>query len=238
MNLRKNNGFSGIDVTIAVVIILIIIPTAFGFVYNLSNYRAKVQRFGTSINLAVEVIEEAKGQAISVQDLDDVESFINDKYSLSGNTAIINKNNTQYKLEVTFENPTQYVKDDITTHLVKKVTAQVTYPIGKDTKEIEISRLLKVNLDDPGIFQNLIDKLKEKLGIDSDEEPAEDLEEPSGGLDESSNETLDESTNESSNETSAESSNEALSESTDEPLDETTNESLDESSDGNSNESL
>ena len=42
-NLRKNNGFAGIDISISMIIILIFIPTIFGIVYNIGKINAEVK---------------------------------------------------------------------------------------------------------------------------------------------------------------------------------------------------
>ncbi len=148
MNLRKNNGFSGIDMAISVLVILILIPTTIGVVYSLGQYKSRLSRSASSIDIAVEILEEAKGMAADCTDLDEVETYLNEKYgdgTSSGNfTGTINKDDITYKIEVTYDNPSQYVKTDIKTHLVKKVNVKVTYPLGKDTKDIEISEVLQV----------------------------------------------------------------------------------------------
>ncbi len=51
MNLRNNNGFTGIDIAIAVIIILIFIPTVFGITYNIhkTNRAIDAETEATSI---------------------------------------------------------------------------------------------------------------------------------------------------------------------------------------------
>ena len=140
MNLRKQNGFSGIDMSITVLIILLFIPTTFGMVYNLGEYKSRLNRLSTSVNLAVEIIEEAKAITYSSIDLDEVEEYMQRKY----NSDSVIKNNVAYKIDITYENPSEYKKEDASTHIVKKIKVKITYPIGKETKDIEISKILKI----------------------------------------------------------------------------------------------
>ena len=147
MNLRKQNGFSGIDISITVLIILILIPTTFGMVYNLGKYKSKLSRLSTSVNLAVEIIEEAKAISFNSIDMDEIEDYMKAKYDDDKETDTVTgtifKDDVAYKVDITYENPSQYEKENSNTHIVKKINVKVTYPIGKDTREIEISRVLK-----------------------------------------------------------------------------------------------
>ena len=79
MNLREEKGFTGIDISIAVIIILIFIPTIFGVIYNSSKSRQIANRQATSINKAVEILEEAKGFGTT-----DVEKHFEEKYKKNG----------------------------------------------------------------------------------------------------------------------------------------------------------
>ena len=67
MNFRKNNGFTGIDITSSMIIILIFIPTIFGTVYNLQMLNVAVDRKAQAVNIAVDELEKVKSDAFEVE---------------------------------------------------------------------------------------------------------------------------------------------------------------------------
>ena len=112
MNLRNNKGYTGIDISVAMIIILIFIPTIFGIVYNLQKVRAKSEREANSINVATDVLEIAKSIAYSDVTISENSEFIarlNNKYSnlqiLNDENKLVNcsyidNNNIQYALMI------------------------------------------------------------------------------------------------------------------------------------------
>lgn len=51
MDLRKNQGFTGVDISISMIIILIFIPTIFGMVYNIQKTNQSVNRKSTAVGI-------------------------------------------------------------------------------------------------------------------------------------------------------------------------------------------
>lgn len=161
MNLRDKKGFSGVDISISVIIILIFIPTIFGVIYNSSKLREVTSRQATSITKAVEIIEEAKGIVRDIKDsqigtiLEDqmIEKHKNDKGfyrtdSTSGDFELTfqDEKETTYKVEVNYEKPDLYKEYGL--NLVERVKVKVTYPTGNTTKAIEMSTVLKKDIED------------------------------------------------------------------------------------------
>lgn len=159
MNLRNNKGYTGIDISVAMIIILIFIPTIFGIVYNLQKVRAKSEREANSINVATDVLEIAKSIAYSDVTISENSGFIarlNNKYSnlqilndenKLASCTYIDNNNIHYKIEINVAN--QYpsgIEESEKMDYVKKVTVTVTYPVGNSTKSINISTILKNNI--------------------------------------------------------------------------------------------
>ena len=154
MNLRKNKGYVGVDDSIAVLVLLIIIPTVTGMVYNMNKTNSSVKRKTEAINIAVNTLEVSKGM---------------DVLQLSDNTAILDNVNKIYnnKLENLQEitssqnhkETATFIKDDITymitievedykpqnegasdeNKIVKTVTAHVKYKVGDKEKSIDLS---------------------------------------------------------------------------------------------------
>lgn len=142
MDLRNKKGVTGIDISIAVIAILVFIPTIFGAIYNVRVTKNIIDRQAVSVAKAVEILEEAKGQ-----NLEAVESYLKSKYTEGigdgGFETTMIKDNVSYKIEVSYQKPSQYVESDIQTHLVKRIIVRITYPSGNTTKSVEISTILK-----------------------------------------------------------------------------------------------
>ena len=159
MNLRNNKGYTGIDISVAMIIILIFIPTTFGIVYNMQKTRVRSERVANCINVATDVLELAKNMDYSEVIISENSEFIrnlNNNYldlQILENTdnivncSYIDNSNVHYKIEVSITN--QYpseIQESEKRDYVKKITVTVTYPVGNTTKSINISTVLKNNM--------------------------------------------------------------------------------------------
>jgi type II secretory pathway pseudopilin PulG len=171
MNLRKNNGFSGIDISISLLIILIFIPTIFGVVYNIQKVNNSVNRESTALNIATDILENAKSQDSSNVKFSDIENTkfqtaLKNKYTetemKSNNEAIysyIGTKGEHYKITLSIIYPQDSEGNPKEQDLVKQITVAVEYPVGgmetiiddstgetkqqTKTKTIEISTLIQ-----------------------------------------------------------------------------------------------
>ena len=154
MNFKSNKGYTGIDISIAMIIILVFIPTIFGIVYNLQKIRSRTERETIAVNIATDVLEIARSlnysEVFISNENSEFKTILNNKYSnleISNNTVNCNYsdvNNIHYKIQVTVSN---YYPADIEVQdqndLVKQITAEVMYPVGNSTKSINISTVLQ-----------------------------------------------------------------------------------------------
>jgi len=139
MKLKDEKGYVGVDISIAVIILLIIVPTIMGMVYNINSSKNVSKVKSEAISIAVNALEAAK--KIELADLDDnsiLEALIADGLQIDTTTipAIITTARATYKLVI---NVTDYKGDN----LVKTVKAIVTYKVGRQEKNIELSTVLK-----------------------------------------------------------------------------------------------
>ncbi len=155
MNLKSNKGYTGIDISITMIIILIFIPTIFGIVYNMQKTRSKSEREANSINVATDILEIAKSLNYSDVVLTENSQFImqlDNKYSNLqavnniANCTYIDNNKVHYKIEVAITNYyPQEIEESEKGDYVKQITVTVAYPIGNTTKSINISTVLQNN---------------------------------------------------------------------------------------------
>ena len=156
MNLRNNKGYTGIDISVAMIIILIFVPTIFGIVYNLQKTRARTERNAIAVSTAVDILEIAKTinySNVVISENSEFISQINNDYlnlQISEDTedtvtcTYIDDNNVHYRIEVNITN--QYpseIQESEKRDYVKKITVTVDYPVGNTTKSINISTILE-----------------------------------------------------------------------------------------------
>ncbi len=162
IKLKGNKGYTGIDISIAIIIILIFVPTIFGIVYNLQKTRSRTEREAIAINIATDILEIAKSlnyDEINLSDgtlktsLDSIYTSSNynsnidileEDYTYAYYTYADDENNVHYRIQVgVLKYFPESETNPSTDGLVKQVKTIVTYPIGNTTKSINISTVLK-----------------------------------------------------------------------------------------------
>lgn len=133
MNLKNNKGYTGVDISIAMIIIMIFIPTLLAISYSIQKTSNEVKRKAEAVFIATEILESTKG--MSFENLDNMEeeeniSLLEEKYS----------KDVSYDINIEVENYyPEEVNEEDREDLVKKIKVIVTYPTGNKTKSIDIS---------------------------------------------------------------------------------------------------
>lgn len=153
MNLQNNKGYVMTDASIAVIILLILVPTIMGLVYSISVSRRATESKSEAINIATNAVEAAKG--LTLADLDEeavlnslANSFQDDtdkNMTISNGKGIIKTDKATYELTMTvidYAN-TENAPEDAISNKVKTVTAKVKYRIKGTDQEISLSTVIK-----------------------------------------------------------------------------------------------
>ena len=134
MKIKNNKGYVGVDVSISILILLIIIPTLTGMIYNVKKTKNGIDRKSQAINIAINSIEAIKGlgidEATKEKTLDKIKE-IYPGFDTVQETLVIN-NNT-YKIEINIQDYTD--TDDgnaigATEGIVKIAKVIVSYKSG------------------------------------------------------------------------------------------------------------
>ena len=151
MKLKNNKGYVMTDISIAIIILLILVPTIMGMVYNIRATKRSTEAKAEAINIATNLIETAKG--IDIEDINAETVLENtktniykEKLTINNSEGVINTNNSSYKVSVD-------VVDFATTHsdevpqpkqnIVKTITAKVEYRLSGKTQEITLKTVIK-----------------------------------------------------------------------------------------------
>ena len=144
MNFKNNKGYVVVDATIAVIILMILIPVLMGMVYrvNLTNHETKIK--AEVINILVNTIETAKGIELENLTEEKVINKLQDTYTISktSNSAVITTSIASYKLKVSVVDYHD-THSDAKENVLKTVKAVVTYKIGNKEKTMDLSTVVK-----------------------------------------------------------------------------------------------
>jgi len=155
MEFRNNKGYVMTDMSIAVIILLILVPTIMGLVYNIGINKRATESKSEAINIAVNAIEAAKG--ISLEDLNEqkILEFLDTNNEIYHYTFtdknFVNKEGTietekaSYKLLINVEDfaNNENAPENVTPNVVKTVKATVNYRLRGEDQEIELSTVVK-----------------------------------------------------------------------------------------------
>ena len=148
MNIKSNKGYVGIDVSVAVIILLIAIPAIMGFVFNANSSKHISELKTEAVNIAVNVMESAKGLGLTDVSVDGILQALSSTYGaeitldLENDFATIKKQNATYKVTVTV---TDYntTNNSATEGVLKTVNTKVQFWAENQTQEVQLSTVLK-----------------------------------------------------------------------------------------------
>ena len=138
MNFRKNKGYVATDASIAVIALLIIIPTITGIIFNINQTNNKIDRKTQALNIAVNTIEASKSLSFENLRKENIIKQLND--TIYGNKindeGILEVGNNSYQITITVVN-----NEDTK----KNVTSKVEYRSGNKTENIELTTSISQN---------------------------------------------------------------------------------------------
>ena len=159
MNFKSNKGYTGADISIALIILLIFIPTIGAIIFNITLANNNTIRKVNAMNFATSILEIAKEtdyDKLKLENTEEKEEFldkINEKFGITsenGEFSLKDENNTSYKVKVTItkyidteEYASSHDSTDEKKDLVKTITTEVEYPIGNETKKVNVSTVIE-----------------------------------------------------------------------------------------------
>jgi len=135
MKLKDNRGFTAVDVSVSIVIIIIFVSLIASAYYNYYISNASIARNSAALSYAIDVIEAVELMDYSEVTDASVKTKLQDMYNNS-------------EIAKPYEITTQVVKYNQTTgntakqDLIKILTVKVEYTVGNRTQAFDISRLI------------------------------------------------------------------------------------------------
>ncbi|MCI8272509.1 MAG: hypothetical protein HFJ55_00295 [Clostridia bacterium] len=170
MKLNDNKGATGVDITVAIVILMIFVTFITSLFYNLSTSSVRIERKTTATYLAITTIEGLKEigfEGIKTSDVVDrrlttVEQITGQnveagwKIDVSSGQTIIDIPQG-YTVKISIENPrnSENAADDKLGEIAKLVRVEVSYTTGKDIdkdgnkdeEKVQIETLVKKHIE-------------------------------------------------------------------------------------------
>lgn len=144
MKFRSEKGFTGIDITVAIIVILLLMSIISILFFNITKSSKSIDRKSEATFLATTIIEDIKAQ--EYDNLAITNGFVNVKdYSYSNNNKVSVVANNEIKDGYTTTlNVYTYVPDSVTDRtevndLVKVITVKVEYKLGNEVKDVELT---------------------------------------------------------------------------------------------------
>ena len=149
MNLKKNEGYVGIDISVALIILLILVPIITGMIYNINKENNNLERKSQALNFAVNVMETSKGIELEELEISNLEqelsTYFNDVEITNTNyndgVLICTKDAVTYELKIEIKDYSE-IDDTIEENKAKKVSVVVTYLVGGDEQSIDLSTIV------------------------------------------------------------------------------------------------
>ena len=137
MTIKNQKGFTGADVTVAVLLITIFSAIIVTLYQNYILTSKQIERKSQATQYAVETIEEIKNN--SSQYFTEENANI-ERQVIADNEAI---DDTGYSKTVTLEDySTLGLKEDALPGYVKKVNVIISYKLGKNTESVELNTII------------------------------------------------------------------------------------------------
>lgn len=147
MNIKNNKGYFAIDASVAMIILLMVVPLIAGMIYNITKANSSMARKTEAVNIAVNSIEAIKG--IGVTGLNDnitmdanIKHALKQVYeNLDENEMTLEKDEIIYQIayKITDYASTETGQSKLATEgMVKIIEVTVQYRNQKVTKEVKL----------------------------------------------------------------------------------------------------
>lgn len=130
MNIRNSKGFTGIDISIALIVIVIFVSIIANILYNFEVQSKAVERKSQATSIMIDILEYAKNTNFDDVNTENLIAYKEQKYN----------NLKGYEIEIICQNDTEVleIETDNPTHVAKKITVNISYLVGKNTHILNI----------------------------------------------------------------------------------------------------
>lgn len=149
MNLRNNKGYVIEDISIAIIIILILVPVIMGIIFSINSSKNTEDIKSEALNILTNTMEIAKANNLEeltvTKIIEGLSSLYGDKIQSNTNPIVIKTDKTSYQLEIQVVD----YADDTTNHVganpnvVKTVKAIIEYRVSGKNQKMDLSTVVQ-----------------------------------------------------------------------------------------------
>lgn len=134
MNFKSEKGLTGIDITVAVIVLTLFVAIITSLFYSINLTSLAIERKKEATSIAIKIIEELK-----VTDFNLLEKQEKAEYYKNAE----GKETPYYKEVIITDYADMEGNTDKVKGLVKKVTVKMSFKVGKNTESVEFSIIRK-----------------------------------------------------------------------------------------------
>ena len=149
MNLRNNKGYVIEDISIAIIIILILVPVIMGIIFSINSSKNTEDIKSEALNILTNTMEIAKANNLEeltvTKIIEGLSSLYGDKLQSNTNPIVIKTDKASYQLEIQVVD----YADDTTNHVganpnvVKTVKAIIEYRVSGKNQKMDLSTVVQ-----------------------------------------------------------------------------------------------
>ncbi len=136
MKIKSESGVTGIDISVAIIIILLFVGLITTLIYNYTQNSKEIERKSTATYMIIDILEYAKNSGYDTIDQETMNNYIN-------NQDENNKfNKPGYKVNCEVQSSTDLFGQGAE-DVMKKVTAKVQYSVNGKEQALDIFTIIK-----------------------------------------------------------------------------------------------
>lgn len=140
MNLKEENGFSGVDISISIIILFIFISVIATLWYEFNSSSQKIKKRGDAIEIAINEIEDIKSKGfVEFEGLNSKSEI--DKNGKNLKEQKIEGKSGYYKTILVQDYNEINTLPNIKENIVKKVSVIITYQYKGEEQKVELSTI-------------------------------------------------------------------------------------------------
>lgn len=130
MDLKKNKGFTGVDISIALIVLIIFVGTIATIIYNFEVQSKAIERKSEATSIIIDILEYAKASNFNELNTEYLTNYKDINYS--------DKNGYDITINCQTDVEALGIQNNNTENVAKKVTVSVKYLVGKNEQNLDI----------------------------------------------------------------------------------------------------
>lgn len=133
MNLRSNKGITGVDISVAILILILLVGVVAALISNYTSNSKEINRKSTASYIIIDILEYAKSSNYGDLKQEMIDGYVGEKYDLK---------NDGYKVKAKLQT-SEDIYGEGAEDIMKKITVNVSYLVNNEEENLEIYTIIK-----------------------------------------------------------------------------------------------